>query len=307
MEEDAMATRSVGEAAPELREVELTPAERDELVTKKVTCPFLGSAVATRQLTVRNEPANPLASVQEVIDLGNSGGGDLGRVLGFFARGNHGKMHGPSGKLDTPVPPGFFSLDLPGSQGSHPGHSGILQGDPTQLDSGRFSGDDLRRLEDMSHDGFIKRSDIALFIAENLRRDPRSRLFPLALWVREAVDLTRDVLLNLAHPAADRTEGEIQTLARLAGSNNLVGSAGEFGLLLAFLHNSPRTRHDGGDPAFSMAEISAMFRDKKLPDDFQTWRKTARDWIVHTVELAGGAAATLTKASVVQGLGLGAR
>src|SRR5215208_8079813 len=112
-----MATKieSVGksEAPPEAREAELTQLERDELVTKKATCPFLGSAIATQVLPVHNQAGNPLASVQDVRRLGNTGGGHLGVALCFFARGNHGKMRGPNGNLDTPVPPGLFSLDLP--------------------------------------------------------------------------------------------------------------------------------------------------------------------------------------------------
>ena len=43
---------------------------------------------------------------------------------------DHALMRGDDGKLSKKVPNGLFSLELPGSQGSHPGHSGILQGDP---------------------------------------------------------------------------------------------------------------------------------------------------------------------------------
>lgn len=282
-------------AAPEAREVDLTPLEREDLVTKKATCPFLGSAIATGQLAVRHRPGNLLASVQEVIELGNTGGGDLGQVLGFFARGNHGKMRGPAGnELDTPVPDGLFSLELPGSQGSHAGHSGILQDDPEQLDSGRFSASDFQRLAALGRNGFIKRSDIARFIAENLRRDPRSKSFPVATWASETADL-------FGKP--DETEIQ-QSLARIAGSNNLLGSAGEFGLLLAFLHNSPRTRQDAKDPAFSMDEIAAMFRehDKKLPDDWRSWKKTAKDLVLHTAALARGAIAELIRMGFMKAL-----
>jgi hypothetical protein len=42
-------------------------------------------------------------------------------------------MRGPSDGLTEAVPNGLFSLELPGSQGSHRGHSGILQGDPQML------------------------------------------------------------------------------------------------------------------------------------------------------------------------------
>jgi len=287
------------EALPEEREVELGPSERKELVEKKATCPFLGSAIAAEKrpkLPVRNHPENPLASIQDVILLGNTGGGDLGKVLGFFARGNHGKMRDPEGHLEARVPSGLFSLDLPGSQGSHHGHSGILQGDPTQLDSGRFSDADFQRLAGMSHGGFIKRSDIVHFIVGNFKHDPDAQSFPLEKWAREAVDLSIAALRQLGghNPVEDR---EIeQSAASIVGGNHLLASAGEFGLLLAFLHNSPNTRHDR-DPAFSMDEIAMMFRDKKLPEGWEEWEKTARDWILHTFSLAGHAVIELTRTS----------
>lgn len=278
--------------------LDLTPTERDELVTKRATCPFLGSAIATKQLPVHNHLRNPLASIRDVIELGNQGGGDLGKVLGFFAGGNHGMMRSVPGgdQLDTPVRhDDLFSLDLPGSQGSHAGHSGILQGNPKQLDSGRLSEPDFKRLMDMSRSGFIRRSDIARFIAENVRNDPTSASLPLAIWAREAADL-------FANP----DEAEVQqSLARIAGSNNLLGSAGEFGLLLAFLHNSPRTRdRDAKDPAFSRDEIAAMFRehDKKLPDDRRSWKKTAKDWLLHTHALAKGAFLELVTMGLMKAL-----
>ena len=110
--------------------VELSADERRLLAERKATCPFIGSAVAGGTLGVRNSADNPLARVEEVRALGNSGGGDLGDLLAIFASGNHAFMRGASGKLDEPAPAGLFSLEFPGSQGSHPGHSGILQGDP---------------------------------------------------------------------------------------------------------------------------------------------------------------------------------
>jgi len=76
-----------------------------------------------------------LASIEDVRRLGNSGGGDLGDLLVMFASGNHAFMRGDDGKLSEKAPNGLISLELPGSQGSHPGHSGILQGNPETLDS----------------------------------------------------------------------------------------------------------------------------------------------------------------------------
>src|SRR5215510_10344107 len=138
--------------------VTLTDGDRALLVEKKATCPFIGSAVAQDRLAVRNDVENPLASIEEVRSLGNTGGADLGDLLVVFASGNHALMRGNSGKLDRPVPEGLFSLELPGSQGSHPGHSGILQGDPAVLDSGRFNRDDFERLLSGARAGFITRS-----------------------------------------------------------------------------------------------------------------------------------------------------
>lgn len=159
----------------------LTPEELRAIVEKKATCPFIGTAVATGLLPICNEAANPLASIEDVRRLGNSGGGDLGEILVFFATGNHALMRGRDGRLDRNVPDGRFSLEFPGSQGSHPGHSSILEGDPATLDSGRLSVADFERLASRATDGFIKRSDVAKFIAENLHRDPKSKVFGAAV------------------------------------------------------------------------------------------------------------------------------
>src|SRR5262249_28519748 len=118
----------------------LDPKARDMMVETKATCPFLGSLVHQEFLSVRGTTGNPLARIEDIRHLGNEGGGDLGDLLVLFATGNHAMMRNDSGTaLDVRAPDGLFSLELPGSQGSHPGHSGILQGDPTTLASGRFS------------------------------------------------------------------------------------------------------------------------------------------------------------------------
>jgi hypothetical protein len=109
----------------------LTPLDLDtdvlaQLVEKKVTCPFLGPAVERRILGVYGSAQCPLARFDEIVSLGDSGGGDLGsRVLKIFARGNHSWMPGLDGRMTVRVPEGMMSLDLAGSRGAHPGHSGI--------------------------------------------------------------------------------------------------------------------------------------------------------------------------------------
>ena len=82
----------------------LTPTDRHDIVERRITCPFLGPAVVVQQLTIWNTAAAPLARIDDVVRLGNLGGGDLGTVLRLFAEGNHARMPGASGKLDTPVP-----------------------------------------------------------------------------------------------------------------------------------------------------------------------------------------------------------
>src|SRR4051812_44563709 len=215
--------------------VELSPEARDALVEKKATCPFLGSAVAEGKLVVRNTAENPLASIEDVRKVGNSGGGDLGDLLVVFASGNHAFMLGGSGKLDKQVPPGLFSLELPGSQGSHPGHSGILQGDPNTPGSGRLGRAAYARLVSRAENGLVRRADVARFIAENLARDPESEVVGsrvAALLARDVADLARTagsaVLMRVAAspPASGSARRRLaQRLTKLLGANNLLGSA----------------------------------------------------------------------------------
>jgi hypothetical protein len=151
-----------------------------EVATTRATCPFIGSAVATQVLPIDQTPTWPLASIASVASVGDAGGGDLGsNVLVIFATGNHALMRATDDAttLSAPVPAGLFSLDFPGSQGSHPGHSGILEGDPTVIASGRFDPDAFARLMAFANNGVIKRSDVGKFIAGNLIRDPNSKVF----------------------------------------------------------------------------------------------------------------------------------
>src|SRR5262249_23273433 len=84
-------------------------------------------------------------------------------------------IRGGDGQLSEKVPNGLFPLELPGSQGSHPGHSSILQGNPATLDSGRVSEADFARLANRAKGGFIERSDFGEFIAENFAEGSKAQ------------------------------------------------------------------------------------------------------------------------------------
>jgi hypothetical protein len=205
-------------------------------------------------------------------------------------------MRNSSGNaLDTPVPAGLFSLELPGSQGSHPGHSGILQGNPATLGSGRLSQEDFDRLAKLATNGFLKRSDVGKFIAQNLKRDPNSKVASAnvaELMARDLAGVVGAISTTLASKIfgsssnADDNPGLLeQKLTKLMGENNLVGSAGEFGLLFAFLAHDPNTKEIEGEPSLSLDRAQGMFVQKQLPDGWQTWKKSRADWVVHTTAL----------------------
>jgi hypothetical protein len=259
---------------------------------------------------VRNDADNPLASIEDIRTLGNSGGGDLGDFLVLFAAGNHAFMRGADGKLDAPAPANLFSLELPGSQGSHPGHSGILQGNPEELDSGRFSEPDFERLLSHAKDGVIKRSDVGRFIAENLVRDPKSKVADL-----NTAELLAGDVLNLVETAGSALVSKLfgsdkgggathrdveEKLTKIGGENNLVGSAGEFGLLFAFLANKPSAKKIHGEPVVDVDDLKTMFVDKRLPNGWETWKKSRVDWVTNTTGLLLSAAKEYRKLKSTQ-------
>lgn len=270
----------------------LDDAAKAKVVEKKATCPFIGSAVKQGALPVRNDANKPLASIDDVVKLGNTGpGSNLGEVLRVFAQGNHAYMQGDSGKLDTPVPMGTFSLDFPGSQGSHAGHSGILQGDPSVIGSGRMSQKDFDRLASFAKNGMVKRSDIGKFIAQNIEADPKSK----APGLKTGLVIAKDSLATLHAFAANPGDRQVLVkLTKVLGDDNLIGSSGEYGLMAAFLANSPKTKQVksgliGTEPAYSLEDLKAMFVEKKLPDGWETWKKTAGDWVANTTAIAAAA------------------
>jgi hypothetical protein len=274
-------------------EIPFDQSDFEEMVEKRVTCPFVGNAVLGRRLPVLNTVANPLARIDDVRRLGNTGGGDLGDVLALFASGNHAFMHGPVDQLNQPVPGGLFCLDFPGSQGSHPGHSGILQTNPHQPGSGQFSQPNFDRLRTRADKGFLTRSDIADFIADNLHRDPESKVFAPAVFQ----DLARDfghflesagstLLAELRAPRRLSEKPRIleEKLTKFTGEDNLVGSCGEFGLLFALLANRPGGMVNG-ETVLLWGDLESIFVKKQLPVGWDTWKKTRIDWLINSTEL----------------------
>lgn len=280
-------------------------AARQDITTKKATCPFAGTAVETGALAILNGVKRPIAWVKDIVALGDTGGGNLGSgVLVIFAKGNHAKMAASDddATLDRDVPAGTFSLDFPGSQGSHPGHSGILQSDYRVTNSGRFSQPDFDRLLAHAEDGHIKRSEVGKFIAENLARDPNAKVFSkntIALLGSDLVSFAESIGPALVEKLKNEFTGNsnmaddtklFEALTKLTGEDNLVGSAGEYGLLFAFLANSPNTIQVDGEPALSVDDVTDMFQKKQFPAGWDKWQKTRGEWILSTTALLHAAA-----------------
>jgi hypothetical protein len=163
------------------------------------------------------------------------------------------------------------------------------------LGSGRLSEADFDRLATLATDDCLKRSDVGKFIAQNLKRDPNSKVASANVAELLARDLAGVVgaissaltskLFGSSSEANDNPGLLEQKLTKLMGENNLVGSAGEFGLLFAFLTHDPDTREIAGEPALALDRVHGMFVQKRLPEGWQTWKKSRVDWVVHTTAL----------------------
>ena len=104
--------------------------------------------------------------------------------------------------------------------------------------------------------------------------------------VVEAISSTLTSKLFGSSSSANDNNGLLeQKLTKLMGENNLVGSSGEFGLLFAFLAHDPDTREIAGETALSLDHVRGMFVQKRLPEGWQTWKKSRVDWVVHTTAL----------------------
>lgn len=267
----------------------LTVEQRTGISRRKATCPFIGSAVISGELPVFGKMERPLAKVEDVVELGDSGGGDLGsHVLRHFAVGNHSRLPDAAGVFNGLVPTGFFSLDFPGSRGAHSGDSGILIEDPTRFESGRLSAQAFARLAALAdHEAMLSTKAVGQFIADNVKRDsghqPADRNHALATLFR-TLGSGIDLLLASFRAKASREEDRIAFLedfTTLASGDNLIRSSGEFGLLFAFLANRP----GAVDDKVRLSDVEAMMVEYRFPAGWREWRKTARDWVELTGEI----------------------
>jgi hypothetical protein len=272
-----------GKADGALPELQVTDTQRATLVTKGATCPFMRAAVALKQIRLHGTVEQPLANTADVVRLGNAGGGDLGKVLAFFAKINHNKIVGPGGKTTKAVPAGTFSVWFPGSNGAHPGHSGILMGNPGDVGAGRFAPERLARLttelSTLYPDGkrYISREQIGVWIAQNVEADPDSRGFN---W--DGIRSLSTQVAQLLARAVTGGDGTLleDTLHLLVTNNDLVNSCGEFALLFTRFADG---RDADGDPLVSTDAIDAMFRRGVFPAGWDQRPAKAIDWVTNTL------------------------
>jgi hypothetical protein len=286
-ESDPWAESSSGKEDGTLRELELTPQQRTTLTTKAATCPFMRAGIALGVVRVHGTIEQPLGNTSDAVRLGNAGGGDLGRVLAFFAAINHNRKIGPAGVTSVPVPEGTFGLWFPGSNGAHPGHSTILMGDPAAVGSGRFSAERLSRLTSFSSqypDGkrYISREQLGEFIAQNVEADPSSRGFDLD----GLRSISSQVVTLLARAAQGDPNVVEDTLHLMITANDLVNSAGEYGLLVTRFADGTDSN---GNPVISVAAVEALFRDGVFPAGWEKRRATAIDWAKNTLSITKSA------------------
>jgi len=99
------------------------------------------------------------------------------------------------------------------------------------------------------------------------------------------------LLIEAFRPASNSpATAKLQALTKTLGEDNLVGSAGEFGLLYALLAGSPATKQISGEPALSVSDLTDLFVHHQLPNGWKNWKKSSIDWSVHSSALTFHAA-----------------
>lgn len=304
-------------------QLDLTDAQRRELVGKKATCPFVGTALALKKLVVYGTVENPFASIAtglgNALAVGNAGGGDLGEGFKIVARANH--HLSPAGEE---APNGMFSLSFPASKGAHAAHSFVLMGDPKSPSSGRLNADNLERLvgeksagghAELAPNGtlVVRRSELGRFVARNVACDPNAvtastKPFALATMLgKDIIDFNRRAFEVVTLKLEERDNSAavtklLEDMVQIAVSNNLVGSVGELGLLMTFLGPSPDSVvMSDGEPALAVRDITGIYAGEKrdgnydpltrrFPRNWETSPKTIVDLLKHSVHVLKSAA-----------------
>jgi hypothetical protein len=321
-ESDASGESNMTAAISENR-LELTDDQRRELVSKKATCPFVGTALALKKIAVYGSLLAPFVGIADgpgnVLAVGNTGGGDIGEGFRVVARANH--HLSPTGEE---APNGMFSLDFPASRGAHAAHSFILMGNPRSQTSGRLSAENLERLINLKSEGghaerapngslVVRRSELGRFVARNVACDPNAVTSATTPFTRatllgvDLADFERRVfnVLALKLDSGDKSvevSSALEDLVQIAVGNQLIASVSEFSLLMMFLGPSTETvTMPDGEPALSVSDITAMFAGEKrdgtydpltrhFPANWETTPKTIVDLVRHLVHVLHAAA-----------------
>jgi hypothetical protein len=197
----------------------------------------------------------------------------------------------------SPPPPSWFlgysPLDLAGSVAAHAGHSGILSADSDVPNAGRFSQAAWDRLLLRAENGFITRTNLAKWSAENNLIDPKAKAVGLTRLFKDIAYFLKTLGGAIfsayeQHKAGSKllTAAELNPLragvmASLA--SNLFNSAAEMAFLATLLHHSPKSRPASGSVEFavSVADLTDLFIHRRLPAGFTTWPKNKADFFAH--------------------------
>jgi hypothetical protein len=212
----------------------------EQMMKGKTICPFMRTALKAGVLDFDGQTA-PQKTLEEILGGGLNG---LGRIARFFAKRNHTTPDTPPGRYDP--------LDLLGSRGDHPGDSQILS--ERGFDPQRF-GEFVAHARPAPGGAYMTARDLGAAIAENLKRDPHSRVGH------------SDVLFN----------------------NDMRNSAGEFGLLLEGFGKVLTEGVDKGWKSVSVDDMRLLFEKSEFPADWQQTvkRASALGWITTSFGRSG--------------------
>lgn len=238
---------------------EETPKNLDRMlgtsIEDKITCPVMRTLHRMGKFG-----SGPLAWVASVRNFGNSGGGDLGVVLQFFAELNHAQL-GPFGRPDL-----LFNLDFLHSPGQHPGSSGVVH-------FGEFNQDAWERmLGESQYKDYMSFDRLCFFIASNLRRDD-------AIEIPSLVDFIK---LSFGLLSGNRRDKLRTFFARFP----IVDCAGEWALMYALLENVQDI--DLPKDALCFWHLARLFMDREPFDGFETAPKYKFTWAKMAVKLFFG-------------------